>query len=296
MTQSYRGVIIASQLQCHLRKVCLNATSWLLFFVKSLAGNEIRIVMTIKKAVEQTLDSGIKPIILDAQRVKNYANETEGVRTSLTVKSLALGTLTPNEYRFVARRTAQANGLVERNIEKLFYFFDTLKAEHDGANFFTVSVYARTLLDGELARMLTEEMRKHPLVDTTKICLEMSADILFEDLPNYKKELETIKRMGFKVALCEVGSEFCPLLRLNEIPYDIVFLDGYVPKSVEEDGREQEIMGLMSIITTHPVKIYGSCVTQDQIPILEKIGADGYTFLKDDELAEKEWYVGKKDE
>jgi hypothetical protein len=29
---------------------------------------------------------------------------------------------------------------------------------------------------------------------------------------------------------------------------------------------------------------------------LEKIGADGYTFLKDDELAEKEWYVGKKDE
>lgn len=248
--------------------------------------------MTIKKAVEQTLDSGIKPIILDVQRVKNYADEIEGVRTSLIVKSLALGTLTANEYRYVARRTPQANGLVERNIEKLFYFFDTIKSEHDGAKFFSVSVYARTLLGGELARMLADEMRKHPNVDVTKICLEMSADILFENLDEFKKELAKLKETGFKIALCEVGSEFCPLLRLNEIPYDIVFLDGYVPKSIEEDGREQEMVALMNIIATHPVKVYGSCVTNEQIPILEKIGADGYTFAKDEELEEKEWHVG----
>ena len=250
--------------------------------------------MTIKKAVEQTLDSGIKPVVLDAQRVKNYSNEIEGVRTSLILKSLSLGTLTANEYRFVARRTAQANGLVERNIEKLFYFFDEFKKEHEGANFFTVSVYARTLLDGELMRMLTEEMRKHPTVDTTKICLEMSADILFENLGEYVKAINAVKQLGFKIALCEVGSEFCPLLRLNEIPYDIVFLDGFVPKSIEDDGREQEIISVMNIIATHPVKIYGSCVTHEQISILEKIGADGYTFSRDGELEEKEWRVGTK--
>ena len=252
--------------------------------------------MTIKKAVEQTLDSGIKPIILDAQRVKNYANDIEGVRTSLIVKSLALGTLTANEYRFVARRTPQANGLVERNIEKLFYFYEQIRKEHEGAGFFTVSVYARTLLNGELGRMLMTELTKHPNVDATKICLEMSADILFENLIDYKRELNAIKQMGFKIALCEVGGEFCPLLRLNEIPYDIVFLDGYVPYSVEEEGREQEIMGLMNIIATHPVKIYGSCVTPEQISILEKIGADGYTFSKDEDLEEKEWHVGSKKE
>ena len=251
--------------------------------------------MTIRKAVEQTLYSGIKPIFLDMQRVKNFSNEIEGVRTSLIIKSLTLGTLTANQYRFVARRTAQANGLIERNIEKLFYFFEELKKEHEGAGFFTVSVYARALLSGELTAMLTEAMAKHPKVDTTKICLEMSADLLFENLEECKKELSVIKTLGFKIALCEVGSEFCPLLRLNEIPYDIVFLDGYVPKSMEDDGREQEIMALMSIISTHPVKIYGSCVTPEQIPLLEKIGADGYTFAKDEARGEKEWYVGSKE-
>lgn len=250
--------------------------------------------MTIRKAVEQTLDSGIKPIVLDVQRVKNYAEEIEGVRTSLTIKSLALGTLTANEYRFIARRTVQANGLVERNIEKLFYFFDKIQKEHEGAKFFTVSVYARTLLGGELSRMLLEEMRKHPSVDTTKIALEMSADILFENMPEFRKEILAVKELGFKIALCEVGSEFCPLLRLNEIPYDIVFLDGYVPNSIEANGREQEMMAVMNMITTHPVKVYGSCVTKEQIPILEKLGADGYTFAQDEDLEEKEWHVGAK--
>ena len=249
--------------------------------------------MTIKKAVEQTIDSGIHPIVLDAQRVKNFGGEIEGVRTSLIVKSLSLGTLTANEYRFVARRTLQANRLVERNIEKLFYFYPLLLKEHHGAKFFTVSVYARTLRDGQLLTVLTDYLRKYP-VDPTKIYLEMSADILFEHLPEYKKELNAIKQLGFKIALCEVGSEFCPLLRLNELPYDIVFLDDYAVKSVEEE-REQEIMGVMNIISTHPVKIYGSCVTPEQIPLLEKIGADGYTIANDEALGEKEWYVGNKE-
>ena len=246
--------------------------------------------MTIKKAVEQLIDSGVKPIVLDAQRVKNYDDEIEGVRTSLIVKSLSVGTLTANEYRFVARRTAQANGLVARNIEKVFYFYPDLKKEHDGAKFFTISVYARTLLNGELAKMLTAESRKYPQVDVTKICLEFSADILFEDLTTYKREIEILKQMGYKIALCEVGSEFCPLMRLSEIPYDIVFLDGYAVQTAEAD-KAQEIQGLMNIISTRPAKIYGSCVETEQIPLLETMGADGYTIAKDPDLEEREWRV-----
>lgn len=282
----------------HFKRKWILSNGWFLFCQKNTAPNtktpSERIYMTIKKAVEQTIDSGIKPIILDAQRVKNYQDELEGVRTSLVIKSLALGTLTPNEYRFVARRTVQANGLVERNIEKLFYFYEALKTEYEGAGFFTVSVYARTLLGGELKQMLLAEMEKHPNVDTTKIALEMSADILFENIEVFGKELAEIKELGFKIALCEVGSEFCPILRLNELPYDIVFLDGYVPNSIETNGREQEMQALMTIIATRPVKIYGSCITQEQIPLVQKLGADGYTEAEDEELEEKDWYVGKK--
>ena len=150
------------------------------------------------------------------------------------------------------------------------------------------------MLGGELKRALLAQLAKYPNVDATKIALEMSADILFENMEEFGKELAEIKDLGFKIALCEVGSEFCPLLRLNEIPYDIVFLDGYVPNSIEQDGREQEMQALMNIITTRPVKIYGSCVSQEQIPLLEKLGADGYTIAQDEDLEEKDWFVGVK--
>ena len=117
--------------------------------------------MIIKKAVQQVIESGVKPIILDMQRVMDYAGEIVGVRTSLVVKSLSLGTLTANQYRYVARRTAQGSKLVDRNVEKLFCFYEDIKAENQGAEFYTVSVYARTLKDGQMYDVLNEYLKKY---------------------------------------------------------------------------------------------------------------------------------------
>lgn len=250
--------------------------------------------MIIKKAVEQVIDSGVKPVVLDAQRVVNFSNETEGIRTSLVIKSLELGVLTANQYRIVARRTEQGSRLVERNIEKLFYFYQALKKEFASAKFFTVSVYARALLNGVLLQMLEGFFRQYPYVDAGTICLELSADILFEDIFTYKKELDKVKQLGVKIALCEVGQEFCPLLRLGEIDYDLVFLDDYFISSLNDESKTNEINGVMSIINNRPTKIYASCVAQEIVPLLETIDADGYTFAQDETLENKEWRVGGK--
>jgi EAL domain-containing protein (putative c-di-GMP-specific phosphodiesterase class I) len=248
--------------------------------------------MIIKKAVEQVIDSGIKPIILDLQRVVNFSSDVEGVRTSLVVKSLELGTLTANEYRYIARRTNQGTRLTERNIEKLFFFYEELVKEFKSANFFTISTYARSLLNGELAQILENDFMLFPEVDPQKICIELSADILFENIDKYKKELEKVKQLGVKIALCEVAQEFCPLLRLNEVEYDYIFLDGYFTRSLNEEDKEGQIDGVMNIINARPCKVYGSCVEEEYIPLLEKVGADGYTLKTDAKLVDKKWRIG----
>ena len=38
--------------------------------------------MIIKKAVEQVIDNGVKPKLLDLQRVLNFSGDVEGVRAS----------------------------------------------------------------------------------------------------------------------------------------------------------------------------------------------------------------------
>jgi EAL domain-containing protein (putative c-di-GMP-specific phosphodiesterase class I) len=248
--------------------------------------------MIIKKAVEQVVESGIKPITLDLQRVISFSEEVEGIRTSLTIKSLELGVLTANEYRFIARRTNQGSRLVERNIEKLFFFFNDIKKEFKTAKFFTISVYARSLADEVLYQMLSDCFEKFPDVEPEKICIELSADILFENISKYKKELEKLKQLGVKIALCEVAQEFCPLLRLNEIEYDYVFLDGYFTRLLGREESESQINGVMCVINTRPCKIYGSCVEEEYIPLLEKVGADGYTLKTDAKLVDKKWRIG----
>lgn len=250
--------------------------------------------MTGKQAVDQVIESGIKPIILDLQKVKTFSGEVAGIRTSLTVKSLELGVLTANEYRFVARRTVQGNKLVERNIEKLFYFYNEIKKENSSAKFFSVSVYARSLLDGELNQMLGKYLSTYPHVNPEDICLELSADILFEDLVSYKAELKKIKERGFKVALCEVGEEYCPLLRLKEIEYDVVFLDGYIIKSNQNGERANETAGVIEIIKARPTKIYASSIHPLDITVCENMGIDGYSLSEDDALEEKVWRIGDK--
>lgn len=251
--------------------------------------------MIIKKAVEQVINSGVKPIVLDLQRVLNFSGDVEAIRTSLVINSLELGVLTANQYRYVARRTDQGSKLVERNLEKLFFFYDDIKKEFRTAKFFTISVYARALLDGVLFQTFSEFFRRYPNVEADKICIEISADILFEDIKTYKKEIDNLRQLGVKVAVCEVAQEFCPLLRLNEINYDAVFLDGYFTSNLEDESRENEINGVMCIINNRPSKVYGSCVAQESIPLLEKIGADGYTLETDDALEHKEWRVGGKE-
>ena len=251
--------------------------------------------MVIKKAVEQIKDSGVIPMVLDAQRVLDFSGSVEGIRTSLTIKSLDLGVLTANEYRYIARRTDQGARLVERNLEKLFYFYHDYKTEFPKAKFFTLSVYAKALLNGELFKILDGYFKTHPLVAPEDICLEMSADILFEDINAYKKEIQNLKQLGVKIALCEVASEFCPLLRLNEIEYDIVFLDKYFIDSLTEENGESKASAVMNIIDSRPSKIYGSCIEKVSIPLLEKVGADGYSLATDEELQNKQWRVGGKE-
>lgn len=248
--------------------------------------------MRVREAVEQVINSGVNPIVLDVQRVLDFSLNVEGLRTSLVVRSLELGVLTANEYRFIARRSEQGSRLTERNLEKLLYFYLDLKKEFSQAKFFTVSVYARSLLNGVLFNVVETFLKKYPLVDPNTICFEMSADILFEDLELYKKEIKKLKQLGVKIALCEVGGEFCPLLRLGEIDYDIVFLDEYFINSLKESNAELKASSIINFINNRPCKIYGSSISGEEVSLLENVGADGYTLKTDNELENKNWRVG----
>ena len=132
--------------------------------------------------VKETVESGIAPITLDFSEINFFESNSKVIRTFITVNSLDLGVLTYRQYRFVARRTKIGNRLVKRHLEKLFRVVPDILAEHPEIDCFTVPVYAKLLADNELEDMLREVVEQYPDVPLAKICIELSADILYEDL------------------------------------------------------------------------------------------------------------------
>ena len=231
--------------------------------------------------VKETVESGINPITLDFSEVKFFESGARIVRSFLTVNSLDLGVLGYAQYRFVARRTKLAGQLVRRHLEKLFRRIPELLSERAETLCFTVPVYARLLMDGELAAMLVDMISLYPEVPAAKVCVELSADILYEDLKLAAEKIDELRGLGVKVAICEVGDEFCPVFRLSEIKFDYAVMDSYSTASLDTDSAERIAGSLVSYIHhLHGKVIAPGLDTEGKIASAKLIGADGYTVDK----------------
>lgn len=228
--------------------------------------------------VKETVESGINPIVMDFSEVDFFESDTKLLRTFITINSLDLGVLTYKEYRFVARRTKIGNHLVRRHLEKLFRIIPDILAEDGSITAFTVPVYARLLFDGELASMLVDMKSLYPEVPIGKVCIELSADMLYEDLKEASKKIDELRTLGVKVAICEVGDEFCPVFRLSEIRFDYAFMDAYSTECLDGEDAERIAGSLVKYLHYLDVKVIAPGLdTKEKILGAKSVGADGYT-------------------
>ena len=228
--------------------------------------------------VKEVIASGITPIFLEYSRVKLFESDEKILRSFITVNSLDLGTLGYRQYRFVARRTKLGAALVRRHLEKLFRAMSRMLEEHCEISLVTVPVYARLLMEGELAAMLVDIQSLYFEVPPRKVCIELSADILYEDLQIASEKISELRSLGYKVAICEVGDRFCPVFRLAEIEFDYAFMDSYSTDSLDKDSCERIAGSLVNYLHHLNAKVIAPGLdTEEKIEGASRIGADGYT-------------------
>ena len=228
--------------------------------------------------VKETLESGITPITLDFSDVYFFESNNRIVRSFITVNSLDLGVLGYAQYRFVARRTKVGNHLVRRHFEKLFRRIPAILEKNPDIDCFTVPVYARLLAESELASMLVDMISLYPEVPVGKICIELSADILYENLDEAAEKIKELRNLGAKVAICEVGDQFCPVFRLAEIEFDYAFMDTYSTESLDKDSQDRIAGSLVKYLHYLDVKVIAPALdSKEKIDGAKAVGADGYT-------------------
>lgn len=234
--------------------------------------------MKLSDKVKALIDSGAEPLVLHYEPVRFFQTAETLVRTSLVVNSLELGTLTMQEYRFVARRTKQGDRLVERHLIKLCREIPRLLEGGLKVTSFTVPVYARLLRDGLLAKMLLETFALFPSVKPSLLCIELSADILYEDVEDAAARIAELRSLGVRVAICEVGDEFCPVFRLASFHFDYAFLDSYAIAALGTDAAERVAGSLATYLHLLRVKVVApGLATEELRTAAEAVGCDGYT-------------------
>ena len=228
--------------------------------------------------VKETLESNIRPITLDFSEVRFFEGSERILRSFITVNSLDLGVLGYAQYRFVARRTKVGNQLVRRHLEKLFRLIPDMLERNPDISCFTVPVYARLLSESELASMLVDMISLYPEVPIGKVCIELSADILYENLDEAAGKIKELCDLGVKVAICEVGDQFCPVFRLSEIEFDYAFMDSYSTDSLDKDSADRIAGSLVKYLHYLDVKVIAPSLDSDaKIEGARAVGADGYT-------------------
>ena len=228
--------------------------------------------------VEETVASNINPITLEFSDVTLFEGDGRMVRSFLVVNSLDLGVLTYGQYRFVARRTKLSGHIVRRHIQKLFRKIPELLSEDARIGCFTIPVYARLLMSGELVSMLVDAISLYPEIPVGMICIELSADILYEDLKTAAEKIYELRELGFKIAIFEVGDEFCPVFRLSEIRFDYAFMDTYSVNSLDDESAERVAGSLIGYLHHLKAKVIAPGLdTEARVSVAKNLGADGYT-------------------
>ena len=135
------------------------------------------------KKVEELLNSGIRPIDIYTHPMYDISSgKPLALLSSLYVNSLELGVLTPEQYRFVARRTSQGEQLSRHHLMHILRDSLFLPKEYPSVEFVIVPVVGRLLTNSRLCPMLVELFEDYPFLERKQICVAFSSDILFEDL------------------------------------------------------------------------------------------------------------------
>lgn len=243
--------------------------------------------------VQQTVESGIIPIVIEPNDVVFFESSERLSRTFLTINSLELGVIGYEQYRVVARRTKQANKLTERHLAKLMRMIPTMVVERPEISCYIVPTYTKLLKSGELTDLLVKALALYPEAYASRVCIDFSSDVLFDDLDTVKAALNEIRSLGFKIAVSEVGDSFCPAFRLAELPLDYVFLDkSAITRLTSDDDGERIVGSFISYLKGLGARVFAPECYEEEITLaLRRAGCDGCVGFMDSGADEPEEYV-----
>ena len=187
--------------------------------------------------------------------------------------------ISPIHFLESARRSGLMGNLTRSMINKCFKIFSGNEIE------FSLNIANEDLLDNTFIDFLTMK-QKHYNINPQHVILEILEDIIISDVnPLPLQNLHILKKLGYKLALDDFGTNRSNFNRLEAIRVDILKIDGQFIQGIDTNEKNQYIVKMITNMAKkmHIEVIAEFVETGQEYEMVKNIGVDysqGYYFNK----------------
>ncbi|MBP5362503.1 MAG: EAL domain-containing protein [Ruminococcus sp.] len=206
---------------------------------------------------EKSLVDGLRAVELHYRAIRNISSgQIAAYQSQTRLNSPKLGVLTPDKYRDVCEITNQAVKLFYLELIQALEAYKTFVERE--LNFSWVSVYmpVRFLREAGAEKTLLEYFSRYD-VPTSRICFELSENLLEEKDGRAAQVIQHMRNRGFHFMIVNFGGDTCPMMRLSGFPVDYVLLSpevaNFLGKDERSDNAVKSIIGFVNDIGAEPI-------------------------------------------
>lgn len=224
-----------------------------------------------------SLSTGLPPIELGIHKI---ASAKTGERLAYyvfpKVNTALRGTLFPEDYSAAVSRNAVGSLYTEWTLSHLLTPMKTAIDRGSDFTFIALDLSLRALSDDRSMWALSEYDGQLSKEARAGICLTFSSEILFSDLEKTVEALQALRGRGYMVGLRDFGSDYCPTLRLPELPIDAVFLsEEFTEKLIDDPDQYSPLIKFINSLDCLTV-LCGDFEPSELSFAAAQSGCDGY--------------------
>jgi len=186
--------------------------------------------------------------------------------------------ITPNKFIEAARLTGLITDVTRRIISKSFETFSSLSYD------FSVNITADDLMNDYLEDFLLEQSNIHN-INPNRVIIEVLENLTASNNEKILRQLNGLKRSGFRLAIDDFGTENSNFSRLLDINADCIKIDGKFIKNIDSDEKSKKIVqAIIFMADKIGAKVIAEFVhNEDVFETVQTLGvhySQGYYFSK----------------
>ena len=228
--------------------------------------------------VEMTLESGVAPLELRYAQINScYKKLPVAYRTFTYLNSITQGVLGPENYSFAADETEQGIRLAGRNIKEAVKAIKSFEINNRKIDFISVRCPACLVVRDDFYEWMKNLIAETGLADSTKLCLEFSQSLLYEDLEKVRLGILNLKILNVRSMMSGLTSNSCPIASLMTVPVDFVVITPEFTALADNRNKGSALMSLIGFIKSLQIEIIADgALNDEQIRLLSRQEVYGY--------------------